>query len=152
MRLAPDPLVTPEDVERGKPALVKDAAWASLVGSLYGGVILVGECCDPYSVEAVRATMGSIFAVPLTRASEAEFAAWRRAWPPTVRRYSAPLPVSRCAGRIDDDDTRPRLNLLPKFTRVAAQAGGPGRTLQVGEKIHLAIFELGGRVPNHVFH
>ena len=49
-----------------------------------GGVILVGECCDPYSVEAVRATMGSIFAVPLARASEAEFAAWRKAWPGSV--------------------------------------------------------------------
>jgi TrmH family RNA methyltransferase len=47
-------------------------------------VILVGECCDPYSVEAVRATMGSIFAVPLTRASEAEFAAWRGRWPGSV--------------------------------------------------------------------
>jgi len=49
-----------------------------------GGVILVGECCDPYSVEAVRATMGSIFAVPLARASEAEFAAWRDRWPGSV--------------------------------------------------------------------
>jgi TrmH family RNA methyltransferase len=49
-----------------------------------GGVILVGDCCDPYSVEAVRATMGSIFAVPLTRASEAEFAAWRERWPGSV--------------------------------------------------------------------
>jgi TrmH family RNA methyltransferase len=49
-----------------------------------GGVILVGECCDPYSVEAVRATMGSIFAVPLTKASEAEFAAWRNRWPGSV--------------------------------------------------------------------
>jgi RNA methyltransferase, TrmH family len=49
-----------------------------------GGVILVGECCDPYSVEAVRATMGSIFAVPLTRASEAAFADWRRSWPGSV--------------------------------------------------------------------
>ena len=49
-----------------------------------GGVILVGECCDPYSVEAVRATMGSIFAVPLTRCSEAEFAAWRKGWPGSV--------------------------------------------------------------------
>ena len=49
-----------------------------------GGVILVGECCDPYSVEAVRATMGSIFAVPLTRCSEAEFAAWRNGWPGSV--------------------------------------------------------------------
>jgi TrmH family RNA methyltransferase len=49
-----------------------------------GGVILVGECCDPYSVEAVRATMGSTFAVPLTRCSEAEFAAWRTRWPGSV--------------------------------------------------------------------
>jgi TrmH family RNA methyltransferase len=49
-----------------------------------GGVILVGECCDPYSVEAVRATMGSIFAVPLIKASEPEFAAWRNGWPGSV--------------------------------------------------------------------
>ncbi len=42
MRLAPDPTVTPADVSRGKSALVKDAAWASMVGALYGGVILTG--------------------------------------------------------------------------------------------------------------
>jgi TrmH family RNA methyltransferase len=34
-----------------------------------GGVILVGESCDPFSVEAVRATMGSVFAVKIARAS-----------------------------------------------------------------------------------
>lgn len=49
-----------------------------------GAVILVGECCDPYSVEAVRATMGSIFAVPIVKASEAEFAGWRSSWPGSV--------------------------------------------------------------------
>ena len=49
-----------------------------------GGVILVGDCCDPYSVEAVRATMGSIFAVPLFKASVDEFIAWREAWPGSV--------------------------------------------------------------------
>ena len=49
-----------------------------------GAVILVGDCCDPYSVEAARATMGSIFAVPLVKASEAEFAAWRGDWPGSV--------------------------------------------------------------------
>ncbi len=49
-----------------------------------GGVILVGDCCDPYSVEAVRATMGSIFAVPLVKASVAEFIAWRGGWPGSV--------------------------------------------------------------------
>ncbi len=49
-----------------------------------GAVILVGECCDPYSVEAVRATMGSIFALPLVQVDEAEFAAWRAGWPGSV--------------------------------------------------------------------
>jgi TrmH family RNA methyltransferase len=49
-----------------------------------GGVILVGDCCDPFSVEAVRATMGSIFAVPLYRASVEAFLAWRRDWPGAV--------------------------------------------------------------------
>ena len=49
-----------------------------------GGVILVGECCDPYSVEAVRATMGSIFAVPLYKLTVEAFIAWRAAWPGSV--------------------------------------------------------------------
>jgi TrmH family RNA methyltransferase len=49
-----------------------------------GAVILVGECCDPYSVEAVRATMGSIFATPIARADTAAFLAWRAAWPGAV--------------------------------------------------------------------
>lgn len=33
------------------------------------GVVLVGESCDPFSVEAVRASMGSLFAIKLARAS-----------------------------------------------------------------------------------
>jgi len=49
-----------------------------------GGVILVGDCCDPYSVEAVRATMGSVFALGITRATTGEFLAWRRGWPGSV--------------------------------------------------------------------
>ena len=49
-----------------------------------GGVILVGDCTDPYSVEAVRATMGSVFAVKIAKASVEEFLAWRRTWPGSV--------------------------------------------------------------------
>ena len=48
------------------------------------GVILVGNTVDPFSVEAVRATMGSIFAVPLARASIADFARLARRWPGPV--------------------------------------------------------------------
>jgi len=45
------------------------------------GVILVGDTTDPYSLETVRATMGSIFAVPVARADAAAFVAWHRAPP-----------------------------------------------------------------------
>jgi TrmH family RNA methyltransferase len=49
-----------------------------------GAVILIGETCDPYSVEAVRASMGSIFAVPIARADIDEWLAWRESWSGTV--------------------------------------------------------------------
>lgn len=42
------------------------------------GVILVGDTTDPFSLETVRATMGSLFSVPLARAREDEFLAWRK--------------------------------------------------------------------------
>ncbi len=42
------------------------------------GVILVGETTDPFSVETVRATMGSVFAVPVARAGVEAFLAWRK--------------------------------------------------------------------------
>lgn len=44
------------------------------------GVILIGNACDPYSREAVRATMGSVFNVPLVRAPREAFLAWRAGW------------------------------------------------------------------------
>ncbi len=42
------------------------------------GIILIGDTTDPFSLETVRATMGSLFAVPLARATEAEFLSWRK--------------------------------------------------------------------------
>jgi len=49
-----------------------------------GGVILIGDCVDPYSVEAVRATMGSVFAVSISKCTATEFLAWRQTWPGSV--------------------------------------------------------------------
>ena len=42
------------------------------------GVILIGETTDPFSLETVRATMGSVFAVPVARATTEAFLAWRK--------------------------------------------------------------------------
>ena len=43
-----------------------------------GGLILLDEGADPFSVEAVRASMGAVFTVPVARASTAEFLVWLR--------------------------------------------------------------------------
>ena len=48
------------------------------------GVILVGHCCDPWSRECVRATMGSVFAVPIARVERGGFLDWRVQWPGDV--------------------------------------------------------------------
>ncbi|MHC5654833.1 TrmH family RNA methyltransferase [Stappia sp.] len=44
------------------------------------GVILVGETTDPFAVEAVRATMGSLFHVPVTRMDRAGFRQFAGRW------------------------------------------------------------------------
>ena len=42
--------------------------------------MLIGHCVDPYSHEAVRATMGSIFNVPLARVSLQDGLPWVQRW------------------------------------------------------------------------
>lgn len=42
------------------------------------GVILIGETTDPFATETVRATMGSIFAVPVAKTSLEGFLEWRK--------------------------------------------------------------------------
>jgi len=46
-----------------------------------GGVILVDDCVDPFSVETVRASMGALFTQAIVQAEWADFLAWLRAGP-----------------------------------------------------------------------
>lgn len=45
------------------------------------GVLLIGAVTDAFALEAVRATMGSIFHLPLIRVEEDAFLQWRHNWP-----------------------------------------------------------------------
>lgn len=65
---------------------------ADAVGA--SGVVLVGETTDPFALETVRATMGSIFAVPIARAGETDFVDW-------VRTGQAQLVGTHLAGAVD---------------------------------------------------
>lgn len=64
-----------------------DAAGAS-------GVILVGDCTDPFSMETVRATMGSMFALPLVKTTPGDFLKWKKT-------AGARLVATHLAGAVD---------------------------------------------------
>jgi len=49
---------------------------ADAVGA--GGLILIDDCADPFSAEAVRASMGAVFTVGLVQARWEEFLPWLR--------------------------------------------------------------------------
>jgi TrmH family RNA methyltransferase len=82
--------------EPGPSAVADSAVWLALeavrdpgnLGTIVrtsdavgaGGVILIGNCVDPYSREAVRATMGSIFNVPVVRMAPDRFRTWSGTW------------------------------------------------------------------------
>ncbi len=67
-----------------------------------GGLILVDDCVDPFSVEAVRATMGALFTQRIATTRWPEFLAWLRAGPgqlvgtslKAVHDYQAPRYIS----------------------------------------------------------
>ncbi|MGC6518278.1 MAG: TrmH family RNA methyltransferase [Candidatus Puniceispirillaceae bacterium] len=44
------------------------------------GLLLIEDCTDPYSLEAVRASMGAVFNVKLIRVSEAAFHQFAASW------------------------------------------------------------------------
>lgn len=48
------------------------------------GVILVGDTTDPFATETVRATMGSIFAMPVAKMTTDDFIDLAKAWPGKV--------------------------------------------------------------------
>jgi len=46
-------------------------------GAGWAGVILLGNCTDPYDPSALRASMGAVFSQHLVRATFAEFVQWK---------------------------------------------------------------------------
>ncbi|MBP1887850.1 TrmH family RNA methyltransferase [Sinorhizobium mexicanum] len=113
-----------------------DAAGAS-------GIILVGETTDPFSLETVRATMGSVFAMPVARASAEEFVKWQKA-------AGVRVVATHLAGAVDyrtiDYKSKPVVLLmgneqagLPE--ELAREAGALARIPQTGraDSLNLAI-------------
>jgi RNA methyltransferase, TrmH family len=82
--------------QRWQPHPGKDGLWLALedirdpgnLGTIIrtadaagaAGIILVGDCCDPYAPECVRATTGSIFAMPIVKMPTPQFVDFMKGW------------------------------------------------------------------------
>jgi TrmH family RNA methyltransferase len=78
------------------------------------GVILVGDCADPFSPEAVRASTGSIFAVPLVETSLSSLADWITGWPGLILGSAA-------SGAVD---YRAAIDRHPVLVLIGSEANG----------------------------
>ncbi|MBP2235850.1 TrmH family RNA methyltransferase [Sinorhizobium kostiense] len=113
-----------------------DAAGAS-------GVILVGDTTDPFSLETVRATMGSVFAMPIVRASAEDFIHWQKS-------AGVRVVATHLAGSVDyrtiDYRSKPVVLLMGNEqaglpVELAREAGALARIPQAGraDSLNLAI-------------
>ena len=91
------------------------------------GVILVGDCTDPFSMETVRATMGSMFALPLVKTSPADFLKWKKS-------VDARLVATHLAGAVDyrtiDYKSKPVILMMGN-----EQSGLPDELAQDADKL-----------------
>lgn len=79
-----------------------------------GGLILIDDCVDPFSVEAVRASMGALFTQSITHCRWEEFIGWLRAGPGQLIGTSL---------KTDHDYQGPRYD-APAFLLVGNEAQG----------------------------
>lgn len=76
------------------------------------GVILVGETTDPFALEAVRATMGSLFHTRLVEASEAQFIDFCESWKATGGQVVGSHLKGATDHRLIDYSTGPQIVLM----------------------------------------
>ncbi|PLK70627.1 RNA methyltransferase [Rhizobium sp. TH135] len=98
---------------------------ADAVGA--SGVILVGDCTDPFSMETVRATMGSMFALPLVKTTPADFLKWKKS-------VDTRLVATHLAGAVDyrtiDYRSKPVILMMGN-----EQSGLPDELAQAADKL-----------------
>ena len=116
------------------------------------GVILVGDTTDPFALETVRATMGSVFAVPLYQVDEAGFLAFRNGFKGLVAGthlkgsvdyrtvdYSG-QPVLLVMGNEQSGLTEPLANACDKLIRIPQE--GKADSLNLAVATGVALYEV----------
>ena len=120
------------------------------------GIILIGDCTDPYSLEAVRASMGAVFNVEIIACSEGDFIAFGTAWsgriigmalPASVdyRRVDYGGPLIMLVGNEQAGLTGPLMNMCDQLIKIPMNGRSDSLNLAVATGVALyAAFEQRG--------
>jgi TrmH family RNA methyltransferase len=119
---------------------------ADAVGA--AGIILVGDCTDPFSVEAVRASMGAVFNVQIVACSEAEFMAFGLNWPGQIIGTALPAavdyrsanyygPLVMLMGNEQSGLSRPLIELCDQLIRIPMHGRSDSLNLAVATGVAL---------------
>jgi MFS family permease len=88
-----DPVITPDQIESGKRALIQDGAWANVVGALTSGVLLVGFALQLGASDQI---IGILAAIPFLSQLAQIPAVWLIG---AIRRRKAITIIATTAGR-----------------------------------------------------
>jgi TrmH family RNA methyltransferase len=115
-----------------------------------GPVVLGPGCADPYSPKAVRATMGSLFARPPSRAGFDELAGTRVALDTSASDRLGELapPVVLCLGAERHGLPDDLLQAAEATARIPLRADGP-ESLNVAMTAAIALYEAANRMAGH---
>jgi len=114
------------------------------------GVVLIGQNCDPWSPESVRATMGSIFAVPLIAVAVEGMERAAASWPGEIvaTKMNAPHDYRRSYARpvlllmgSEGQGLLPRLASLATASVRIPMSGG-AESLNVATATALMLYEI----------
>jgi len=119
---------------------------ADAVGA--AGIILIGDCTDPYSVEAVRASMGAIFNVQIMACGEAEFLTFAQSWPGQIIGSALPAatdyrtaqyagPLVMLMGNEQAGLTQPLMNSCTQLIKMPMQGRSDSLNLAVASGVAL---------------
>jgi TrmH family RNA methyltransferase len=92
------------------------------------GIVLAGPCCDPFSPEAVRATTGSIFALPIVRRERLAFIDELKSWPGDI-----------VATKMDGSHDFRRPYRAPVMLLLGSESGGLSAALSAAATISVRI-------------
>lgn len=113
------------------------------------GVVLVGECCDIYSTEVMRASMGSLFAVPVIKMSQDDFVTRTAQWKGSVvgtamepravdfRQMNYKLPCMVVMGTEQSGLSDIMLKAMPELVKLPMREGVDSLNLSVATGVML---------------